>query len=286
VPGRQPTHLYKYVPPARLDILVHARVRFTPPAALNDPFEMRPTLERAVYASDVDEHGLHTEQAFGRHMEEAFARDRRKAEEIRGRIGVLSLAADPLNLLMWSHYADEHKGFVLEFDARHPFFHQRRAKDDPFHHVRRVRYQRERPGTQIEAFLDPAVLLTKSLEWKYEREWRMLVDFSKFPFAVADEATGPQVRLVTLPTDCVTGIILGARMPDDIRRVVCAFLAADERYAHVKVCCAAFDPSGFGLVLESPARYFRPEKKPARARSPGSAATRTGRRRASPKRRA
>jgi hypothetical protein len=38
--------LYKYVPPERLDVLRNLRIRFTQPGAQNDPFELRPVVER------------------------------------------------------------------------------------------------------------------------------------------------------------------------------------------------------------------------------------------------
>jgi|SRR5580658_5344823 hypothetical protein len=41
------------------------------------------------------------------------------------RHGVLCLSEAPANLLMWAHYADSHRGFVVEFDPASPFFCQR-----------------------------------------------------------------------------------------------------------------------------------------------------------------
>jgi len=37
--------------------------------------------------------------------------------------GVLCLTEDALNQQMWAHYADQGKGFVVGFDARHSFFY-------------------------------------------------------------------------------------------------------------------------------------------------------------------
>ena len=34
--------VYKYLPPSRIDVLEDSRIRFTQPAALNDPFETFP----------------------------------------------------------------------------------------------------------------------------------------------------------------------------------------------------------------------------------------------------
>lgn len=37
-------------------------------------------------------------------------------------VGVLSFTEDFTNPLMWAHYADEHRGMVLEFDFEQPLF--------------------------------------------------------------------------------------------------------------------------------------------------------------------
>jgi hypothetical protein len=37
-------------------------------------------------------------------------------------LGILSLSEVPDDLLMWTHYAANHSGFVLEFDDKHHWF--------------------------------------------------------------------------------------------------------------------------------------------------------------------
>ena len=63
---------------------------------------------------------------------EAFTAGLRKplTEGFNEHIGVLSLTEKPDNLLMWAHYAQQHTGFVIEFDADDLFFHQRRTESD------------------------------------------------------------------------------------------------------------------------------------------------------------
>lgn len=80
----------------------------------------------------------------------------------------------PENILLWSHYADGHKGFCLEFDTT--FY--------PFQgleiNIQGVHYKKEYPSTRSalaifgNIWIDP--LITKSSEWAYEREWRLIVD--------------------------------------------------------------------------------------------------------------
>jgi hypothetical protein len=45
--------LYKYVHPARVDVLENLEIRFTQPDALNDPFELRPHIDSLIEQTDV-----------------------------------------------------------------------------------------------------------------------------------------------------------------------------------------------------------------------------------------
>lgn len=90
------------------------------------------------------------------------------------------------SILMWSHYADSHKGFVLEYDFRPTLA-------NPINNmlVLPVIYSNERldasaymawafltlNGSRVpnpDTMAHIKVSLHKSLEWEYEREWRMI----------------------------------------------------------------------------------------------------------------
>lgn len=94
---------------------------------------------------------------------------------LRNQILILSLSENCLNELMWAHYADSHKGFVIVFNARHPFFHQKKTEQDSLRHVRKVTYQDNRPYGNIVELNETEMWLTKSKRWEYESEWRMLM---------------------------------------------------------------------------------------------------------------
>lgn len=47
---------YKYLTPARLDVLERRRIRFTQPAAFNDPFEFKPYIESAASQAHLREY--------------------------------------------------------------------------------------------------------------------------------------------------------------------------------------------------------------------------------------
>jgi hypothetical protein len=84
--------------------------------------------------------------------------------------GVSCFSARNDDVLMWSHYADRHKGFCLGF----------RSDAEPFVQARQVDYQAQVPAVNpTSLILDDvheafrAMIETKSQHWSYEQEWRL-----------------------------------------------------------------------------------------------------------------
>jgi hypothetical protein len=300
--------LYKYLPPARADVLERASIRFTQPVYFNDPFEFSPTIGALVAPSDegafiesalsealsdkeafaqrfyaaLEEHapfpppevrtvvtpeiGLALIEPELRPMFEEFIRQATHSlnerwrpetrEQVGRKVGVLSLTELPDNLLMWAHYAESHKGFVVGFDAEHPYFDARKHPDDMIRHLAPVVYTVDRPAAVL---LNPSVaeqehaqrfassfFLTKSVDWQYEREWRMLrsVDEASDRFDV----NGEEVCLFAFPPDAITDVIVGCRMPNDGRARLTA-LRSDSRYAHVQWSEACVHSEQFRVTI-------------------------------------
>jgi hypothetical protein len=93
---------------------------------------------------------------------------------------VLCLTETPSNILMWSHYADCHKGAVLRFTT---------LEASSWALARPVTYQQKMPllfdHDQLLKFLIGGVemdkdrffngsIFTKSIDWRYEKEWRVV----------------------------------------------------------------------------------------------------------------
>lgn len=125
----------------------------------------------------------------------------RSFERGTAKMGVYCLAEGIENVLMWSHYADHHRGIALRF-------HFKPGPGSGLSPLFKVRYQKERPS--IEAYFGGAdrpeditdALRTKAEDWHYEREWRFL------------EPDGAGTT-VTFDPKIITGVILGARTSDD-----------------------------------------------------------------------
>ncbi len=163
-------------------------------------------------------------------------------------VGVLSLSEKKDDLLMWAHYADQHKGLVLGFDVTNAFFDQRLQPDDDFRHLRHVVYTETRPTIK---FVDDnemsVILLTKSLEWRYERELRMLL-----PLVDADkeiDVFGEKISLFKFPPTCLRQIILGYRMPSNLKESILEYVKNDKRYGHVQLFTSTLDSQEFKLQI-------------------------------------
>ncbi|OQY01441.1 MAG: hypothetical protein B6I26_03690 [Desulfobacteraceae bacterium 4572_130] len=122
---------------------------------------------------------------------------------ISKKIGVLCLSAISDNILMWSHYAGSHSGICIEFEAT--------SYTEFFGLADKVDYEKDYPVVNIikDAGYNMAkkVLLTKSKDWKYEKEWRIINK---------DAPPGSY----KFPSGFLKGVILGAKIGKNKEKVL------------------------------------------------------------------
>lgn len=163
-------------------------------------------------------------------------------------IGVLSLSEKRDDLLMWAHYAQNHKGLVVGFDSEHKYFHQQLSPSDEFRYVRKVHYSKNRPTIRLTTIEDvTGIFLTKSEEWTYEYEWRIM---RPLPDATETKViNGESIHLFSFPPDCVTEVILGYRMSPELKKEILEYLSSDKQYSHVKKYVVLLDEREFKLNI-------------------------------------
>jgi hypothetical protein len=165
------------------------------------------------------------------------------------RIGILSVSVVPDNVLMWSHYADQHRGFVIGLDETHPIFDTRRSQDDDFRYFRAVEYRLPTPGAAMINLDGKDVLIRKAPEWSYEQELRILASVSEATETVITP-DGP-VHLFPLPSECVREVILGARSAPALEAALAELVKLDARYGHLRLKRAALnDISGRLQIID------------------------------------
>lgn len=175
--------IYKYFP-ARPEFFNNFLIRATHKAALNDPFEVFPSFDYTVWlvqALKDTSYGDTKEEIEDQIKDLIDLGDDKYIDAGTGVFqdyGIVSLTETRDNLLMWSHYADEHKGFVIEFDYSHLFFtkkHMEMFNDNPLvNQIHRVLYRKERLNELINDNIIEAYFY-KSDEWSYEKEHRLLL---------------------------------------------------------------------------------------------------------------
>jgi hypothetical protein len=141
-----------------------------------------------------------------------------KAREIIGQynanmFGIFSIAGKYDDLLMWSHYANNHKGFcmgfkyelLIEYCTQHFFKKEKVLESRP------VIYQEDYPiiiptiEDDIEFMIRP--LTYKSKVWEYENEYRLIV------------YEGANVDVV-IPSEIFEGIVLGCKMSLEMKNEI------------------------------------------------------------------
>ena len=176
--------VYKY------DVFTRSELYFANPSEFNDPFESKP---RIVGLDTLKERQEHVDNHIKREQSHLKYKDRKELKkkllirlsdlelvtndlhELLCEYGIFSSAESWSQCLMWSHYADSHKGFCIGFEFDKEF-------DSDMGMAHKVKYKENYPIISPEIFnqnnesnnekLVEATVATKSDEWSYEKEIR------------------------------------------------------------------------------------------------------------------
>jgi hypothetical protein len=110
----------------------------------------------------------------------------------------------------------------MEFDYKNSFFDQRKSKDDKFRHVVKVKYQDASTYNLHDMNLED--LITKSREWEYENEYRMVVALQDVNKVIDDD-----IYLFKLPFDVIKSIIFGVKSSNALKNRVKNILKSKEK---------------------------------------------------------
>ncbi|NNU45234.1 DUF2971 domain-containing protein [Ramlibacter montanisoli] len=249
----KPPRLYKYQPfsPRSIENLKNQVVYFGSPRAFNDPFDCALSPQLKVPTDDdlrkLRDHWLATKpfDESQRNALKAIPFDelrsnvtqtvrktlRESVDKFSTTQGVTCFAERPNNLLMWSHYADHHRGFCLEFRTDVPDFGK----------LRQVTYSDQMPeidpvrmliDDEYEEFL--SLFCTKAQDWQYEREWR----------GWHKEAG----TAYTYPAEALTGVYFGARASFTSFEIVALILAGQNE--EVGLWEGSRSEDSFSIVFE------------------------------------
>lgn len=242
--------LYKYLRPDRLEVLASNEIRFTQPSAFNDPFDSQPCFERLLPRAVIEEVcGINEPPGDGETPEEREGRLKSLAANLElfgsqnskdwylantvEKIAILSLAKNPDNILMWAHYADSHRGFVVGFEMDDKSIGPR--VDEKRRDLREVTYSIDRPRQESPNECTARELFcTKSPDWTYEAEWRLFDAVNNADDSSGTDDCGNTVFLFRFEPCAISEVILGARMSDGRREKVSQVLSQPE-YTNVRM---------------------------------------------------
>lgn len=179
-----------------IESLVNSRLYFAKPNKLNDPFDCRLDLRKsfsrsASSASGTRKSWLQSALSDGREFIEQW-------ERLFENYGVCSFSLELNTTLMWSHYADEHRGVCLLYRFPESFF---LAPENRIFGVDRVKYlhdaltdwlKNEAP-MELNQFVPELIkiyLTAKSPAWSYESEARVIRKdhgFIDIPFGLLEQ---------------------------------------------------------------------------------------------------
>lgn len=152
--------------------------------------------------------------------------------------GLVSLTKNPSNILMWSHYADQHRGCVFSIETSLAW------NDDLIY---QVNYRSSRVAFTGKNIVEEnkTIAFSKSLDWCYEKEYRLIVLVREDEWR---ETEGRRTAKVDLKQGQIRWICAGIRSTDEdlvrLREVLSSTLFRD-----VPVFRARLHPTDFKIVL-------------------------------------
>lgn len=170
------------------NLLKFGQMKFTNPSSFNDPFDCCPTLL-------LDDYNQDTPHELGEIINKQYQ------DALSIIHGIVCLSKSRNNMLMWSHYGDQHKGVCVAFDFN--ILNSQSPKNDlgnSLYHITKVDYSATRPDATTNAQFKQ-----KASMWAYENEYRLISVKSK-----GCPAWGPSIWNV--PVEAIKEIIIGARV--------------------------------------------------------------------------
>jgi hypothetical protein len=174
----QVKHLYKYYAynENSLSVLINKKIWLAKPESFNDPFDCgiefedntdEKLLKRILGGIDIDSKQYDKIKQFA-----IKGLNRLKEAKFRN-AGIFSMSENNKNILMWSHYADQHKGFCIEFIRRSDNVLGNSEMARPINYPKdytKVKFIDSTGKLNESIFYE--FFYTKARDWHYEDEWR------------------------------------------------------------------------------------------------------------------
>ena len=270
--------LYRYFASHWMDTLRDGRLKVSRPQEFNDPYDCLGVCVGQYPISTLKQHFLdHSSAVFATTVAAAkeFNMTIEEAADMLAKSNVRGMSANMAEMitnrdsvkdirfilcfsgaqendsghsLMWSHYANKCNGVRLGFDFGGPEFEM---------YLNAVRYSCERATLNLSLIKDfehdheylrftEDNFLMKSIEWAYEREYRMLIDDKHSE--VGNDKNGNLIRFWRFKPEYLQTVDLGFGIQRNEEKEIIDTVV--KRYRHVKVRRLLLSKRGYSFALE------------------------------------
>ncbi len=222
--------IYKYLSfnDKSLAIFINCELYFADAESFNDPFDTQLNLYEALRAFIAER------QEFEPPEPEDDLNIKRICEDAKAELkktGILSMSEVDNEILMWSHYADQHKGFCIGFSqvglsddfgtVKHPAeYDVQYDESKPFSSLFK-RYERSnyRPFKFLDADVYQILIQYKHENWHYEKEIRFLY---------------PKIGPVEFNPINLKTVSYGIRTPSYHKKTLNNLIKSKSKFNHIK----------------------------------------------------
>lgn len=176
-------------------------------------------------------------------------------ESFNKQFGVLSLTKRNDNFIMWSHYANSHTGYVIEFDHSNQYFNKTINENDRLRKLNDIIYVEQRPNItlfdstieeeKLTDFMVEKILLTKSKYWAYEEEMRMIQPLKESDIQI----NNGEVHLFKFDAQAVKNVFFGVNADTAFKDNVLQLLS-NPKYQHVEVFQGGLSKSEYKIEFQ------------------------------------
>jgi len=212
----QGNHLYKYrvYNTKSLSILINKKIWLATPESFNDPFDCNIKFKSQINSEAFNKYLKQTGRTTG-DLNRDYNTFLKGLAEFRNKdikkFGVFSMSQIKDNILMWSHYANQHEGFCIEFvRSSNNLLGDIEVTRPVDYHCNYPEVEPLDSNGNIDHSIFRKMLFTKAKDWSYEKEWRLTYDEGN--------------KEEQLPAD-ISSIIFGLRMPEEHKNTIRNILA-------------------------------------------------------------
>ena len=218
-------------------------LKFSSPSSFNDPFEFHDGLVEydisKKYFKEIIKKRTNDNSRIKRQLA-IFEKDKEdfvknlidQFQSLKRETKICCFSATSSSILMWSHYSQCHSGICIQFDEK--------ILSDTFNKnslIANVKYARNLKPLNFSRYKNQAVdhmVLTKSKDWKYEKEKRIILG-------------GNPDEFQTIPARSITKVILGCKTSKDhVGRII--DLIEKKEFDWIRISKMEIDTKSYRLI--------------------------------------